>query len=171
MENNEGCPVKGYLCKLLGASVITFAVLMLTGYIVHHVWLMPIYEATASLWRPEGEMKEMFPLMLGYYAVLSVVISALFCKARKGRMALCANAPESDCKIGGKYCPIKFGICFGALVGLLLGLQNAASFLWMPIPGGLAIKWLIAWVIQGILAGVALSLACHCCNKKGCAPK
>ena len=169
MENNANCPVKGCLGKLLCTAVPTFIVLFVAGYLIHHVWLMPIYQATASLWRPMDQMKEMMPLMLLYYAVLSLAISALFCKVKKGKMACIAAAgEEAECKIAGKHCPIKCGICFGLVIGTLMGTMCAASYIWMPIPGELAVKWFIGDLLQGIAIGVVLMMICHC-KKKNCA--
>ncbi len=80
----------------------------------------------------------------------------------------CINAAgeQSECKIGGKHCPIKFGVCFGALIGLLMGVQCAGSYIWMPIPGELAVKWFIGDLVQGIVIGVVLALICHCKQKE-----
>ncbi len=64
MENKEGCPIKGCIGKLLCTAVAVFIVLFVMGYLIHHVWLMPIYKQTASLWRPMGQMKDMMPLLL-----------------------------------------------------------------------------------------------------------
>lgn len=166
MDNNAQCPVQGCLGKLLCTAVPVFIVLFVMGYLIHHVWLMPIYQQTAALWRPMGEMKEMMPLLLAYYAALSLVISALFCKVKKGKMAIiAAEGSQAECKIAGKNCPIKFGICFGAIIGLLMGVQCAGSYIWMPIPGELAVKWFIGDVVQGIVIGVVLALICYCKNK------
>ncbi len=172
MENNTQCPIKGCFGKLLGGAIVTFIVLLGCGYAIHHVWLMPIYQATASLWRPMGEMKEMMPLMMGYYAVLSVIIAALFCKMKKAKMACIATeGAESQCKVGGKYCPIKLGICFGVMVGLFMGVLSAGNYIWMPIPSELAIKWFVGDLVQGIVLGIVLALACHCCSKTNCDKK
>jgi hypothetical protein len=167
MENNkEGCPVKGCLGKLLCTAIPTFVVLFVMGYLIHHVWLMPIYEQTASLWRPADQMKDMMPLLLVYYAALSLVISGFFCKFKKAKMQECANASEADCKIGGKYCPIKCGACFGLMIGLFMGVLCAGSYIWTPIPGELAVKWFIGDIVQGIVIGIVLTLICYCKNKK-----
>jgi len=171
MENNTGCPIKGCIGKLLCTAVVVFIILFIMGYLIHHVWLMPIYQATASLWRHMDQMKDMMPLMLGYYAALSIVIAALFCKVKKGKMAvIAAEGSEAECKIAGKNCPIKFGICFGAIIGLFMGVLHAGSYIWTPIPSELAIKWFIGDLVQGIVIGVVLALLCHCKNKK-CAAK
>ena len=171
MDNNTSCntecPIKSCLCKLVCFALPVFIVLFALGYVIHHIWLMPIYEATAAMWRPMDQMKEMFPWLIGYYAALSILISFLFCKVKKAKMAACAaDGSEGECKIGGKHCPIKFGICFGSIIGLLLGVQSGAAWIFQAIPGDLAVKWLIGWVIQGVAAGVVLALICHCKQKR-----
>ncbi len=153
--NAKECPIKGCLGKLLCGALPVFIFLFAAGFLIHHVWLMPIYQQTASLWRPMEQLEGMMPLMLLYYALLSLSITGLFCKASKGHPC---DVSDPECKIGGSKCPIKFGICFGALVGLLMGTHCAGSYIWTPIPGELAVKWFIASLIQGIGAGVILSL-------------
>ncbi|MDE3017351.1 MAG: hypothetical protein KGI29_10625, partial [Pseudomonadota bacterium] len=60
MDNNTNCcPVKNGLGKLMCSVLPVFVFLLAAGYIIHHIWLMPIYEQTATLWRPVGEMKDM----------------------------------------------------------------------------------------------------------------
>ena len=163
--NNTECNMKGCIGRMILSVILVFIFLLASGYLVHHRWLMPIYEQTAALWRPMDEMKAMMPWMFGYYAVLSILISALFCKIKKAKIQACASgASEGDYRVGGKHCPIKCGICFGITVGLLIGVVNAAAWIWMPIPGELAVKWIIAWVLQGIGAGLILSFICR---KKG----
>lgn len=159
MENNARCPVTNCFAKWLISAILVFIILFAGGYLINHIWLMPIYENTASLWRPVEEMQNELPLLLLYYAALALVISALFCKIKKAKMAACAAEP-TECKIGGKYCPIKFGICFGAIIGLLMGIQSAGSYIWLPIPGELAIKWFIGQTVQGLVIGLVLSLCC-----------
>lgn len=161
--NNSNCSMMGCFSKWILYSVLTFIILFGMGYLINHIWLMPLYEATASMWRPVDEMSQNFPLLLVYYAALALVGSAIFCKIKKAKMADCAAEPN-ECKIGGKHCPIKFGVYFGMLIGLLLGIQCAASYIWMPIPGELAIKWLVGQVVQWMIVGVVLSFVCF---KKG----
>lgn len=167
MENAKECPIKSCLCKLLCLTLPVFIFLLAAGYVINHLWLMPVYEQTASVWRPADEMKDMMPWLFAFYAVLAVLISALFCKIKKAKMASCnAPADDAECNIGGKHCPIKFGICFGGIVGMMLGAMAAANYIWLPIPGTLAVDWFIGWVIQGIGAGVIMSLLCYCKQKK-----
>jgi len=172
MENNETCkkecPVKSCLCKLVCYALPVFVILMAGGFLVHHVWLMPIYQATPQLWRPASDMGQYFPWMIGFYAILSIVISGLFCKVNRARKAMCETLPESECAIGSRKCPIKYGVCFGILIGLLLGAMAAASYIWTPIPGELAVKWFISWVAEGAVIGGVLGLIGHKkCKKEG----
>lgn len=158
---NTNCSSQGCLVKWLVAAAVTFAVLFGCGYVIHHIWLMPIYQQTVALWLLMDQMQQMFPLLMLYYVALALIISALFCKIKKAKMAACAtDGSMSECRIGGRHCPIKFGICFGLLIGLFMGVQCAGSYIWMPIPKELAVKWLIGDVVQGLIIGVVLSLLC-----------
>ena len=50
--------------RLILAIVSGFILIFVTDFLIHAVWLMPDYNATRSLWRPESEMNARFPWML-----------------------------------------------------------------------------------------------------------
>ena len=60
---------------------------------------------------------------------------------------------------------MKKSLCFGVILGALLGTLSASAYLWMPISAELAIKWFIAGLAEGIVISAVLSSIC--CNKKG----
>jgi len=156
MENSE-CKMKACVKPMIISVLAVLVTLFATEYLIHGIWLMPLYQQTASLWRPMSEMG-MFPWCIIRLLALSFIYSALYCKCKKAK-------PEA-CDIDGKkQCPIQHGLCFGILLGLLIGTMMASSYLWMPVPGELAIKWFIGGLGQGILVGLVLS--CICSKKKG----
>lgn len=155
MENN-GCKMKGCLGKYLLSALLVFIFLFASEFVINHYILMPIYEETSSLWRSPVDIQHYFPFLILYYAVLALVISALYCKISKAKAEACANNPDAKCE-----CPIQRGICFGGLIGILMGSMCAASYIFTPIPAKLAIGWFIARLWDGIGAGIILSLLCH----------
>jgi hypothetical protein len=141
--------------KYLLAAIPVFIFLMATGFLINHIWLKDLYMQTASLWRPMDEMSGMFPKIAAYQAILSVLLTALY---KKCKNAECAPA-EGD----KKPCPRAKALCFGIVIGLLMGTMQGAAYIWMPIPLELAVKWFISGLVQGI--GVALILSFTCCKK------
>lgn len=142
-----GCPVK----HVLLAAVLVFAVMFGFEWLFHGVYMMPDYEATADLWRSEEEMMGMMHICIIRKALMALAIAGLFCWL--GR----------DC--GGIKCPVK-GAKFGLLIGLLLGASMFGSYVWMPIPLDMAVKWLVGDVVMGVILGAALGLACGKMCKK-----
>lgn len=138
------------------ACVISFiaALAFVFGYdwFVHGQLLKADYEATASLWRTPEEMEQFWPWCIAYHIALAAILTCLFKKFRKGVLACCPDSANT-------CCPIKTGgLCFGVKIGLLLGIVHASSYIWLPIPGSLAIKWLLTGLGQGIGVGVILGI-------------
>lgn len=143
----SGCPVK----HVLIAAVVAFAAMFGLEYLFHGIYMMPDYEATASLWRPESEMQGLFHICLIRKGLMALAIAGLFCWAGKS--------------CGGICCPVK-GAKFGLLIGLLLGANDFGTYLWMPIPLDLAVKWLIGNTLIGVVTGALLGLVCGKLCKK-----
>lgn len=150
------CPKSKCLFSVVAVFIFVF------GYdvLVHGNLLKEAYEQTASMWRPEADMEKFLPFCILYHFTLAVLISALFCMTSK-KSGSCDSAPTEE----KKCCPIKRGVCFGTIIGLLLGTLNAAAYIHIPIPASLAISWFFAGLFQGIGAGVVLAIIN---NKKSC---
>ncbi len=134
--------------------VAVFAFMMGYDWFVHGHLLKADYEATANLWRTPEEMQQFFPYCLAYHAILAMVLTCLFKKFRAGVSACCPEAATA-------CCPIKSGgICFGIKIGLLLGVVGASPYIWLPIPGALALKWFVASCVQGLGVGAILGMLC-----------
>lgn len=155
--NNGECKMQGCIKKMIVPVIALMVFQFGFEWLVHGVWLKPIYEQTSQLWRPMNEMG-MFPWCLIRLFTLSLLFGALYCKCAK-KMENCATPATGD----KKECPKKAAVCFGIVLGLLIGVMNASSYLWMPIPGELAIKWLIAGIVEGVC--IALILSCVCKKK------
>lgn len=164
MNNTKKPCMKTCLISFVGV----FAFLFGYDWLVHGHLLMADYEATASMWRPKEEMQQFFAYCIAYHVILAAVITCWFKKVRA-----CHAACATQCSTEGATtcCPIKSGgLCFGIKVGLLLGLAHASSYIWMPIPGDLAVKWFIAYLVQGAGAGCVLGMLCkskHCGGDQG----
>jgi len=139
-------------------------------FIVHGILLQDAYAATANLWRPESEMQSMGIYCIVIHLSLAFLYSALYKMSNSNYQASCATeiVPKAKSKNAveeKKCCPMKRGLCFGTILGLILAVTNASAYMHLPIPASLAISWFLASLFQGVGTGVLLSLIN---NKKGC---
>lgn len=118
--------------------VVVFVVLSILAFIIN-MWLMSsAYKETASLWRPEGEMK----IWLFYivYLFIAFFFTLIFHKGYEGKGWL-------------------EGLRYGFYVGMLMAVPMAyATYASMPIPYHFALQWFIYGLIEYVILGVVLSL-------------
>lgn len=158
MDNNQcsaeagKCQKKNLKCLLPVAAV--FVTIFVFQWLFHGIYMMPAYEATASMWRSKEEMEGLMWVCISTKLVMAAVISCLYCCISKG--ASCS----------GK-CP-KTGAKFGLKVGLLLGAHDFASYIWLPIDMNMALKWLTGDILMGVIIGVVLAFVCRLCKKGEC---
>jgi hypothetical protein len=121
--------MKKYLLGSL-AVFITYAVL---DFIVHAVLLMGTYQATASLWRPQGEMN--MGLMYLVTAVTALTFTAIYAFHVRGAS-------------------VSAGVKYGLLYGVGGGFAWAfGTYAMMPIPMNLAWAWFVSFVVETAVAG------------------
>jgi hypothetical protein len=150
-EKKSCCPK-----KWLMTSVVAFVITFVFDWLVHGNILMDTYTATASLWRPEADMQAMMPLCIAKHALMAAVFTALFLRWK---------CTQTFGALFSPLCPVRKGFCFGAGIGLLIGINAASSYIWMPIPQSLAFSWLLAETVKwGLVAGI-LALLCTRCKK------
>lgn len=116
------------------AIVAVFAAWQVMDFLIHSVILAPQYAATASLWRPEGEMK------IGLMIIVSLIGATCFTLVYE-RFFATKN------------------IANGALYGLICGIgvgssMGHGSYSVMPLPYALALGWFLATVAEGVVAGI-----------------
>jgi hypothetical protein len=125
--------------RLLLAIVAAFALIFATDFLIHGFWLMPDYEATKSLWRPENEMQAHFHWMLFAQLLCAATFVIIWAKGFAGR-------------------DLGTGITFGLLMGLFQQIWVIINYVVMPMPGSLAMKWFFAGLVQAILLGIITAL-------------
>jgi len=126
-------------CRLGVTTLAVFVATFAFDWVYHGVLLKRAYEATAALWRPEAEMQEYFVYCLLMHLVQAFLLTWIFTRHYEGR-----GVPEG----------VRFGLAIGALIGVL----HAGGYIYMPIPGALAIAWLIGGVMTGLVAGIVAAL-------------
>ncbi len=118
--------------------ISVFVVMSVFEAIVNMVLLASIYQATASLWRPQAEMK--IWLFYVVYAFVSFFFTLIFSKGYEGK-------------------GIVEGIRYGIYMGMLMSVPMAyGTYAAMPIPYPLALQWFIYGLIEYVLAGIVLAL-------------
>lgn len=134
------CPLTGvYLPRFILSVLAGFVFLFGYEWLLHGVWLMDLYIQTANLWRTPDEMYTLFPFQLLSQFALSLVSALFFTRHYEAR-------------------GMGEGMRFGFLLGLVFGVMMASSFVWMPIPGALAVAWFAGGLLQGLGLGVVFSL-------------
>jgi hypothetical protein len=125
--------------RLLFAIIAGFIVVFGTDYLIHGIWLMPDYEATKSLWRPDNEMQSHFSWMLSAQLLCAVTFVIIWAKGFAGRN-------------------LGTGAVFGLLMGLFQNVWAIVNYVVLPMPAELAVKWFFSGLAQAVLLGIVTSL-------------
>lgn len=120
------------------ATVVVFVVWEILDFVIHSVILGGAYERTASLWRPEGEMK--MGLMHGVVLVASFAFVMIYDRLLKAK---------------GLIPGLSYGLWFGLATGISMGYGTYAV---MPIEYSIAATWFWGSIVQGALGGIAAGL-------------
>lgn len=126
--------------RLLISVGAVFIVWSVMDFVIHGVLLGGWYQETASMWRPEAEMKYylMHIITLVYSFTFVYIYDAFF--------------SQKNMTIGLKY---------GAISGFGLGMwQGYGSYAFMPIPYKLAFAWFAGAFVELIVAGLIVGLLC-----------
>jgi hypothetical protein len=135
------------LKKLIGAIVVSFFILLVSGFLIHGVWLASTYRemrASGTTFRPEADMMHKFWVIW----VSDLIYAFLF-------VYVYARGAESKPWAGQG---IRFGIAatFFTLVPSTLN-----DYLVYNIPYTLAVKWIISGLVVLILMGLAVAAMCR----------
>jgi hypothetical protein len=125
--------------RLLLAVFAGWAVIFGTDFLIHELWLGPLYQATKTLWRPENEMGPVLCWMFVAQFLIAATFVIVWAKGFAGR-------------------PASTGILFGALMGIFQQTWVLILFVVMPLPVELAVKWFCAGLVQAVLLGLVTSL-------------
>ena len=127
--------IKRLILAILTGWVVIFA----TDFLIHHLWLGPVYEATKPLWRPEEEMHTRICWMFFAQFLIVAPFVIVWAKGFAGRT-------------------IGTAVIFGLLMGVFQQTWAMILFVVLPMPGELAVKWFIGGLAQAVLLGIVTSL-------------
>jgi len=125
------------------ASIVVTVVVAILEMILHGYLLQGMYQETASVWRPQDEMRAMMPLMWLGYAALAPFFVWVYVQGA---------TPGAE--------PVEQGVRFGFMLGAGLSAMN--SFVWyavLSIPSKLAMAWFFGELGVFIAAGIAAAVS------------
>ena len=122
--------------SLLITIVVAFIAIQFMDFLVHGVWLKPVYEATKSLWRSEADMQSMMPFMFLAHLLMAGAFTLIYTAA-----------------IAEKRC-LKCTLKYAFTMGLFAGAGQLMMYVVQPYPGSLVVKWIVAGIIEAIILGV-----------------
>jgi len=117
--------------------VVVFVVLAILDTIINTVLLAGVYQETASLWRPEAEIK--IGVIVVGWAFLAFFFTLIFSKGYQGK---------------GLWEGVRYGLYVTGLMAIPAAYMTYAT---MPVPYAMTFQW---WVYAGItyvIMGVVLT--------------
>ena len=120
--------------KVILSVFAVFIAWSLMDFVIHGMILRNSYAATASLWRPMGEMKLWLMHITVLISALAFVLIYAHFFSRKGVST-----------------GVKYGLLFGIGTGFPMGY---GSYSVMPIPYLIAFTWCFGSVIEAIVGGL-----------------
>lgn len=147
-----GCHIAGLFtdCKAWTMLVVAIAVMFVFDMLWHGHLMMPRYEETSYLWRPIAEMETLWGWCVAYHVILAFVFTAI----------LLLTQPKTYMQ----------GFKNGALIMAPLALAALSAWMHQNIPADITQMWAIGSLLQGAIAGLALTAVGHwfCLRKGGC---
>jgi hypothetical protein len=120
--------------KVILSVLAVFIAWSMLDFVIHGVILRSSYAATASLWRPMGEMKMSVMYVSVFIASIMFVLIYSQLISKKG---------------------ISTGLIYGLLFGLSTGVpMGYGSYSVMPIPYLMAFIWCFGSVVEAIVGGL-----------------
>jgi hypothetical protein len=120
------------------AFIVAFIFMFVFGFLWHGILMKPMYQATASMWRSEGDFNAHFPILILGHAVVAFAFTGLYVS-----------------KVGQNCAGVGFG--YGIVIGILACGVNIIRFAVEPLTNNILFMWfaadLICFAIMGALVG------------------
>jgi len=122
------------------AFVATYVVYQVFGFLTHQVWLLPVYQEIAEVFRPKEQMDSMAWIFFVTSAIVVWVFCFVFTRGYEGR-------------------GVGEGVRYGLLMGLfLMVIQAWDSFVIYPLPYHLILKWFVSGMVMFIVMGITVAM-------------
>ena len=122
--------------RLIPLILAVLAVILVSDFLLHTVILGSAYQATASLWRTQDDMKAHMAWLFGGQALAAVFFSIIFAKGYEGQ-----GLPE--------------GVRYGLLIGPFSAAHCLIQYAVTPMPLSILAAWVAGAIVQAVLAGIA----------------
>ena len=124
------------------ASLVAFIIISVLEYTFHNHCLKTLYEATASLWRPEAEMSKLVPYGMLLHLAVAFLLGYIYARGYQ----------DKSSRLGE-------GVRFGLILGLFTSLPMAGwSYIAMPVPFQLALYWFLMGMVEFLIVGGVIGL-------------
>ena len=124
--------------KIIVATLAVFVAWGILDFIIHVLILSSSYAATAILWRPRAEMKQVLMYLVTFLsALIFVTIYAHLISPKSVNRGL------------------SYGLLFGLGVGISMGYGTYSV---QPIPYIMAVVWFLGTTVEGTIAGLIAGL-------------
>lgn len=122
------------------AFVATYVVYQALGFLIHGIWLDPVYQEYAAVFRAKEQMDDLSWVFFVTSAVTALLFCFVFTRGYENR-----------------------GVGEGARFGLYMGLffmtvQAFDSYVIYPLPYHLVLKWFLSGLLTFVLMGITTAL-------------
>lgn len=124
--------------RLLLAIVAAFAAIFCTDFLIHGLWMEPVYKATMHLWRTDEEMQAHMGWLCAGQLLAAVTFVLIWAKGFAAT--------------GGRKCAVIYGLC----MGLFSQANTLISYAVEPLTLEIVWKWILSGVLQGIVLGLVV---------------
>ena len=130
------------LRRRVACGVVLGVIFILLEFLVHGVLLSGVYKQNALVWRPEDQMKNLFPLMFVGQFLFGVFFGLVYAQGYEPRRG-----------------PVGQGFRYGLIMGMMLAPMNSLGwYVILPIPSSLGVQWFVAGFAEMVLLGLAASV-------------
>ncbi len=131
------------LKRLVPAIVVGYVLLLALGYLIHGVWLRPVYDEYLTVWRSEEVMLHKRWVLWVGQLIFTVLFAWVYTRGVEDKPWL------------GQ------GIRYGIVMTLLAVVPAVCTeYVVFPIPYTLALKWMVAGGVQLVVLGVVVAAFC-----------
>ncbi len=130
--------------KFTAAVVLGYLLVGVLAYLIHNVWLMPVYRQYEGVWRSDSVMMHKRWVMLVGQFIFTILFAWVYTR-------------------GVEHKPwVGQGIRYGILMTLLVVVPSAcAQYTIYPIPYTLALKWMAGGGVQLVVLGLVVAAFCR----------
>lgn len=127
--------------RLVLAIAVAFIVIWGTDFLIHGLWLAPVYAASMQLWRPLAERQGLIGWAIGGQVLAATAFVVLWARG------------FVDCG------SLKNAVIFGVFMALFNQSATLISYAATPLTLEMVWKWFVGGTLQGIAVGIATFLA------------